>query len=126
MTSVPKAILLALGYTPQTLAADMGCTVSKARRILRPGSKIRVDEMEKIHELTEIPRDTLWGMLEPGRAIQRREELHANTRKSIEYVRRKEEEERKAKEVARRVIPITQAKQYNKNCCKDTEKGVTM
>ena len=123
MTSVPKAILLALGYTPQTLAADMGCTIHKAKRILRPGSRINIDEMEKIHEITEIPRITLWGQLELGDAVRKREELRANGRAAAEYVRRKEEEERKAKEVARRVIPITQAKQYNKNCCKNTEKG---
>lgn len=61
-----KAVLHALGYTSQTLAADIGVSVSQARRILSDNGKIFFGEFMDICKVIGIKLSVMGGMKKPG------------------------------------------------------------
>ena len=64
--SIPREILRALGYTPETLSIDMGVTKNRAKKILENETSIRCSEMFSMCKVTGIEPNTLIGLFVPG------------------------------------------------------------
>lgn len=66
MSEIAKAILHALGYTPKTLASDIGVSIYQARRILSKDGTLYLNEIFAICNVTDITPNTLCGLFVPG------------------------------------------------------------
>ncbi len=62
-----QAVLRALGYTPKTLAADIGVTIAQAKRILADGGSVKTAEVGAICKLTGMTPNMLYGLDKPGK-----------------------------------------------------------
>ncbi len=65
-SDITRNILFALGYTPSTLAADLGVGVSVAKRLLCYGKKLKFSDITILSRMLGISVNTLVGFEEPG------------------------------------------------------------